>query len=170
MGVIKMKTDFVYTQEKDSKKMRYKQEVIEYILSLNYGEMITHKELSNMLHYNIDDEVEYKRYKLMMGSIKKFLLTKGRILKGITGIGYYILKPKQASQYCFRTYIQSASRLYDKSSYILDKIDTTEMSDVRLEEIQNMISLNNELIEKVGGVIDNSAYYSRKNYYDSLKD
>ena len=107
-----MKIDFVYTQEKDSKKMQYKQEVIEYILSLDYGETITNLELCKMLHYNIDDELDYKRYKVMIGNIKKFLLTKGRILKGITGIGYYILKPKQASQYCFRTYVQSASNLF----------------------------------------------------------
>ena len=170
MGVIKMKIDFVYTQEKDSKKMQYKQEVIEYILSLDYGEIISNLELCKMLHYNIEDEVEYKRYKLMMGNIKKFLLTKGRILKSITGVGYYILKPKQASQYCFRTYVQSASRLYDKSAYVLDKIDTTEMSDVRLEEIKNMINLSNELIDKAEKTIVNSAYYSRKDYYDSLKD
>ena len=165
-----MKHDFVYVQEKDSKKMQYKQETIEYILSLNYGDTITNEELCAMLHYKIDDEYDYKRFKTMMSNIKKYLLNKGRILKGVPGIGYYILKPKQASQYCFRTYVQSASRLYDKSAYVLDKIDTTEMSDVRLEEIKNMIDLNNELIEKVEGVIDNSAYYSRKDYYDSLKD
>lgn len=165
-----MKTDFVYTQEKDSAKMQYKQETIEYILSLNYGDIITNEELCTMLNYKIEDEYDYKRFKTMMSNIKKYLLNKGRILKSVPSVGYYILKPKQASQYCFRTYVQSASRLYDKSSYVLDKIDTTEMSDVRLEEIKNMINLNNELIEKVGRTIDNSAYYSRKDYYDSLKD
>ena len=66
--------------------------------------------------------------------------------------------------------MQSASRLYDKSAFVLDKIDTTELSDVRLEEIENMIKLNNELIDKAEKTIVNSAYYSRKDYYDSLKD
>ena len=165
-----MKTDFVYTQEKDSAKMQYKQETIEYILSKNYGDTITNEELCTMLHYKIEDEYDYKRFKAMMSNIKKYLLNKGRILKGIPSIGYYILKPKQASQYCFRTYVQSASRLYDKSAFVLDKIDTTEMSDVRLEEIKNMINLSNELIDKAEETITNSAYYSRKDYYDSLKD
>lgn len=165
-----MKQNFRFEQEKDSKKKQYKQETIEYILNEPYGSTITHKELGKMLAYNIDDEEEYKKYKIMMNSIRSWLLGKGRVLRCISGIGYYILKPSQISQHCYRTYIKSASRLYDKSAYVLDRTDKTELSEIRKEEINNMMNLNKQLIENVENMIHESAYYSRKAYYDSLED
>ena len=165
-----MKQNFRYEQERDSKKKQYKQEVIEYILNESYGSTISNQQLAIMLQYNIEDEEEYKKFKLMMNSIRNFLLKYGRVLKGVGGLGYYILKPSQITQHCYRTYIKSANRLYDKSAYVLDRTDKTELNDVRTEEINNMIKLNAELISNVEKTISESAYYSRKAYYDSLED
>lgn len=165
-----MKQNFRFEQDRDSKKKQYKQEVIEYLLEKEYGSTVTNEQLGNMLHYNIDDEEEYRKFKTMMASIKSFLLRYGRVLKGIAGVGYYILKPSQISQHCYRTYIKSASRLYDKSAYVLDRTDKSELSDTRKEEINNMINLNKQLIENVYNTIQESTYYSRKAYYDSLEE
>lgn len=163
-----MKQNFRFEQTNESAKKQYKQEVIEYLLEKEYGSTVTNEQLGSMLHYNIDDEEEYKKFKTMMASIKSFLLRYGRVLKGIAGVGYYILKPSQVSQHCYRTYIKSASRLYDKSAYVLDRTDKTELNQDRMEEITNMINLNQQLIDKVAATIHESTYYSRKAYYDSL--
>jgi hypothetical protein len=105
-----------------------------------------------------------------MGRIKNFLLQYGFVLKGISWIGYYILKPSQVSKHCYRTYIKSASRLFDKSAYVLDRTEKVQLNDDRLEEINNMISLNQQLISNMRNTIQESAYYSRMDYYDSLEE
>lgn len=165
-----MKQNFIFEQDRDSKKKQYKQEVIEYILNEPYGSTILNEELGVMLQYNIEIEEEYHKYKQMMQSIKKFLLSRGRVLKSIPNIGYYILKPSQVSQHCYRTYIKSASRLYDKSAYVLERTDKSELSDIRKEEINNMINLNKQLIENAYNTIQESTYYSRKHVYENLED
>lgn len=165
-----MKQDFIFEQEKDSHKKQNKQEVIEFILNQDYGTALNNEDLSKMLGYNLEDEEEYHKFKTMMSGIKKFLLTKGRILKSIPKFGYYILKPSQASNYCYRTYISKSARLYDKSKFVLEKIDKTKLNDVRLEEISNILKMNNDLIENSWKTIRESVYYSRKEYYDNLKD
>ena len=56
-----------------------------------------------------------------------------------------------------------------KVLFVLDRTDKTEMNKDRLEEINNMMELNKQLIEKVESTIMESKYYSRKDYYDSLE-
>ena len=165
-----MKQDFRYQGEYESKKKQNIQEAIEFILEKNYGVTIGHIQLAKLLGYNIDDEVEIKKYRSVMARVKKFVLKYGYVLKGISGVGYYILKPTQVSSYCYRTYVKRASKLYDKSAYVLDMTDQSEMSEIRKQEIQNMINLNKQLIDKTFETIKESPYYSRKTYYDSLED
>lgn len=165
-----MKQSFRFEQTNESSKKQYKQEVIEYILEKPYGTTVGNDQLASMLHYNIDNEEEYHKFKTMMASIKGFLLRYGRILRSVPNVGYYILKPSQISQHCYRTYIKSASRLYNKSAYVLDRTDKTNLNQDRMEEITNMINLNQQLIDKVAATIHESAYYSRKAYYDSLEE
>lgn len=158
--------NFIFEQEHDSSKRGAKQEVIEYILDLDYGTTIENETLAKILQYNLSDEEEYKKYKSMMNSIRSFLLSKGRVLKSISHLGYYILKPSQVSQHCYRTYILHAARLYDKSEYVLERTDKTDLTGMRKEEIDNMMKLNKELIDKAWKTIQESAYYSRKEVYD----
>lgn len=165
-----MKMDFRYQGEYESKKKHNIQEATEYILNKDYGSTLLHQDLAKILQYNIDDEDEFKKYKSVMARIKNFILQYGYVLKGISGIGYYILKPTQVSSHCYRTYIKKAGRLYDKSAYILDKTDKTDMNDVRKQEIENMIELNKKLIDNAWNTVKESVYYSRKDYYNSLED
>jgi hypothetical protein len=74
------------------------------------------------------------------------------------------------SKHCFRTYIRNAERLYNKSLYILDRTDKTGLSDIRKEEIHNLIQMNAQLIDNAEKIIEESAYYSRKQVYDSLEE
>ena len=161
-----MKQNFRFEQINHSAKKQNKQEIIEFILNKEYGTTITNEELGKLLRYNIEDEEEYKKYKSLMSRIKSFLLNYGRVLKGISGVGYYILKPSQISQHCYRPYIKQAGRLYDKSAFVLDRTDKTELNETRTEEINNMITLNKELIDNAWKTIQESAYYSRKSVYD----
>ena len=165
-----MKPNFRYEGERDSKKKQNIQQAIEYILDKNYGSTITHNELSKILQYNIEYEEELKKYKSVMARIKNFILQYGYVLKSVSGIGYYILKPSQVSSHCYRTYVKSAGRMYDKSEFILEHTDKQELNEVRQEEIKNMMALNKKLIENAWNTVKESAYYSRKNYYDSLED
>ena len=162
--------EFRYEGERNSQYKQKISEVVEFILDKNYGETLLHNELSHMLGYNIDLEVEEKKYKSMMGRIKNILLQYGYVLKSINGIGFYILKPTQVSQHCYRTYVKRAGRMYDKSEYILEHIEQLNMSDDRKEEIQNMMAMNKQIIENVWDTIKDSVYYSRKDYYNSLED
>lgn len=164
-----MKQNFRFEQINDSKKKQNKQETIEFILNKEYGTTITNEELGRLLGYNINDEDEFKKYKSLMARVKNIVLNYGRVLKGISGIGYYILKPSQVSQHCYRTYIKQAGRLYDKSAFVLDRTDKTELNDIRMEEINNMIELNKELMDNAWNTIQESAYYSRKAVYDELE-
>ncbi len=153
----------------ESKKKHNIQEVCEYILESDYGNTISDSDLCKILGYNINDEEEYHKYKTIMSRVRNFLLQYGYVLKSVSGVGYYILKPEQITRHCYNTYVKHASRLYDKSYYVLDRTDKTELNKDRLEEIKNMMELNKQLIETVEATIAESKYYSRKDYYDSLE-
>lgn len=165
-----MKQNFRFEQEKDSSKKQNKQEVIGYILDKDYGTTLYHSDLCKRLGYNFDTEEEFYKYKNMMNTIRRILLQYGRILRSVPNIGYYILKPSQISQHCYRTYIKGAARMFDKSEYVLERTDKTSLNEVRTEEINNMIKLTKSLIENSWNTIKESAYYSRKDYYDNLED
>lgn len=162
--------NYRYEGEYDSKKRRNIQEVVEYILEQEYGNTISDTDLAKILGYNINLEEEWYKYRNMMARVRNFLLQYGYVLKTVSGVGYYILKPEQVTKHCYKTYVKRASRLYNKSAFVLDRTDKTELNKDRLEEIQNMMELNKQLIEKVENTIMESKYYSRKDYYDSLED
>lgn len=146
------------------------QELVEIILDMKHGEVVPLDVCSYTLHYNIEDEKERVKFKSTMGRIKNFLIDYGYVLKSITGVGYYILKPKQITGYCYRTYVKKGQRSLDRSLYILDHTDKTELSDTRKEEFDNFQNLNKELINSMDKLITTSRYYDRKAYYESLED
>lgn len=81
--------------------------------------------------------------------------------------GYENLK---VSNYCYRDYIKRANRLCNKSEYMLEKTDKTELNEDRKEEIENLMKMNRQLIDNMQKTITESKYYSRMDYYNSLKD
>lgn len=165
-----MKLNSRYDSRYDSEYKQRIQELVEHILDKDYGQTISNEEASKILHYNIDSEEEFKKYKSTMARIKNFLIDYGYILKSIAGIGYYILKPKQIAGHCYRTYIVKTQRLLGKSDRILTHTDKTELSDIRKEEHANVLQLNTAVNAGIWNTIQASGYYKRKTYYDNLED
>ena len=164
------KMDYKYEQTYDSKKKQNIQEVVEFILNNDYGTMVYNEDLSKILGYNFEIEEEYYKYKSIMQRVKNFLLQYGYVLKSVGGVGYYILKPSEISRHCYKTYIKKVARMYDKSAYVLDRTDKSQMNEERLQEITDLIEVNQKLIENAWKTLKESAYYSRKDYYESLED
>lgn len=165
-----MKKNYRYEQEKNSIKKEEKQECIEYIIELGYGATIPHQTLAKILKYNLYDEIEYKQYRGMMILINKILIDYGYILRSIPNVGFYVLKPSQVSNYVYRGYIKRANRLCNKSEYVLEKTDKTDLNKDRKEEIENLLEMNKQLINNMQKTITESTYFSRMDYYNSLKD
>lgn len=168
-----MRKNFRYEGERDGSKKQNIQELIEYILdNKKQGDTISNIEASRILGINLDsnNDKEKQRYRALMGRVKNFLIEKGYILKGISGIGYYILRSKQVSSYCYRTYMRKTMNLLDKSERILRHTDKTELTGDRIEEYNNAVELNQNLSDEILNSIESSKYYSRKFYYDSLED
>ena len=165
-----MKPNFRYDSSYQPEFKQRIQEAVEYILERNYGDTISFSTLGKLLHYNIDDEVENKKFKSTMGRVKNFLIDKGYVLKSIPGVGYYILKPKQISGYCYHTYIRRTENLLNKSGRILSHVAQNELSEIRKEEYENVCDLNSDVINAIDSSIENSKYFNRKNYYDNLED
>ena len=162
--------DYRYNGERDSKKKQNIAEAVEFILDIKYGQTVSNEKLAKILGYNIETEEEFRKYRATMGRVRKFLLQYGYVLKSIAGIGYYILKPSEISRHCYKTYIKSAARMYDKSDFVLEHTDQTELTEERLEEYKSMRELTKQLIENAELTLTESVYYNRKAYYDSLKD
>ena len=162
--------NFRYEGQYNSEYKQRISETVEYVLDREYGETIETATLANLLHYNIETEEEFKKFKSTMNRVKNILINYGRVLKSITGVGYYILKPKQISGYCYHTYIRKTTNLLDKSARVLSHTPNGLLSEIRKEEYDNVVELNMDVSNAIEGTIENSRYYDRKAYYDSLQD
>lgn len=142
---------------------------VDYILSHSYGDIITDEKLSKILKYNIAYVEEYNKYKIMMNKIKNILISKKYIIKRV-GTGYYIMKPSQVANYCYRKNITHAHNIVKKGIYILQNVDDSDLKTDRKEELENLTNLSTEINDKIQETINKSKYYSRIDYYNSLKD
>lgn len=165
-----MQPNYRYEGEYNSAKKQGKQEAIEFILNHNYGSTIGFLQIAQILGYNLDDEREARKFKSRMAFIKNYLINYGYILKSISGVGYYILKPKQISGYCYHTYIKHTEDLLKKSDRILSHVDKDELSDIRKEEYNSVLLLNYDVFENIDSTIDASEYFKNKEKYDNLED
>ena len=165
-----MEQNFRYDSRYNSLKKRELQETIELILDKDHGETIPFEQLSKLLHYNLDDEQEKRKFRSAMARVKNFLIDYGYVLKTITNVGYYILKPQHISSYCYRTYIDKTKVLLEKSERILKHTDKTKLSDVRKKEHKEMTDLNQQLYGEIGLVVEGSEYGKNRAYYNALED
>ena len=153
-----------------TKREKQIKDAVDYILNKGYDAKIEFAELAEIMRFNIQDEVEEKRFRNTMSRVKNVLIDHGFILKTITGVGYYVLKPKHISSYCYRTYIDKTKVLLEKSERILAHVDKTELNDVRKKEHAQMQDLNQQLYGEIGLVVEGSDYGKNRYYYNSLKD
>jgi len=165
-----MKVNFRYDTGKNTEYNQRIAELVELILDMDYGETISHNKCASILHYNIENEKEKSKFQSTMSRVKNFLIDYGYVLKSIIGVGYYILKPKQISGYCYHTYIKRTENLLNKSGRILNHVAQSELSDIRKEEYNNVCDLNLDVTNAIDTTIENSEYYDKKSYYDNLED
>lgn len=165
-----MKQQFKYEYERESEYKYKKQEVIQYILDKKYGDTIYSKDLAKILGFNLENTKENDKYRTQMGRIKNVLIEYGYVLKSINGVGYYILKPKQISGYCYHAYIRRTENLLGKSAKILAHTEVSELSEIRREEYNNVCDLNIDTNNAIATTIENSEYYKKRNIYDNLND
>ena len=154
----------------NSKNLNRIQETIEYILTLNYGDVILFETMAKMLNYNIEDEKEKAKFRNTMQKVKNFLINYGYILKSVVNVGYYILKPQQIASYTYRTYIQRPLRLFEKADIILEHTDITKLKDARFQEYKEVRDLNLQAHENLENTINVSDYKKNKYIYDNLED
>lgn len=150
--------------------MKEKKELINdlanYFCSKNYGDIVNHEEVERVLSTSKDERLYY----LYVKKAKDKAIEKGLVFKAIPGKGWQVLKPKQVSGYTYRKFIKKALNMYDYSSFILENVDQRELSEERKKEHKDVTNLNNKLKEVSKNTIKSSGYYSRRKYYDSLKD
>lgn len=144
--------------------------VCKYVLSKNYGDVLDYKVLAGMFEIELSEDKDWHRFSNRMSRVKNIMVDYGIVLKNVIGVGYYILKPKQISSYCYRTYVDKSKELLNKSERILKNVNKKELSDVRKKEHKEMSGLNNKLIEEVKMVEEHSEYVNNKEYYNSLED
>ena len=141
-------------------------ELFNMFVQKQYGEMIYHSEVSNILGFDRTQS----RYGIYVRKAKDRLIEYSKVLKAIPGVGWQVLKPQQVSSYVYRKYIKRTLNMYNYSTDILNYLDKSNLSQTRLDEFNDVEQLNNELKEKTSNIIQESGYYSRKDYYDSLGD
>lgn len=165
-----MKQEFRYEGAYNSEYKQRISELIEYILNSEYGTTIEFSKVASILHYNIEDEKELRKFRSTMARVKNILIDYGYVLKTIVNVGYYILKPKQISGYCYHTYMRRTENLLSKSNRILQHTKTYDLSQDRKKEYAEVCDLNADLITNIANTIENSEYYGNKSYYDRLND
>lgn len=154
----------------NSKNEDIKKEICDYILSQNYGSSIRYEDISRRIGINIEIEEELDRLKKLVGSCKNLLIDRGRILKNVGGLGWYILKPTQIASYTYRTYIIKPRKAYDKAKRILEHTNTKNFSSKRKQEHQEVTELNEMLSDVSLNIIIESDYHKNKDSYDNIKD
>ena len=165
-----MKQNYRYEFENNTKYKYAKQEAMEYIISKGYGATITYSELEKIFGLSIADELQFHKLKTAMSHLKNYLINYGVVLKTIVGIGYYILKPKQISGYCYHTYIRKTEKLLNKSDMILHHLDKSVLSEIRIKEYNEVCTLNNDVSTSIEETIYSSDYEHNKEYYNNLDD
>ena len=165
-----MKVEYIEEFKTNTKYKYSKQEAINYIKEKGYGAVIGYEELGNIFGLSINDELSFHRLKTVVSHLKPILIEHGIVLKTILNVGYYILKPKQISGYCYHTYIRRTQNLLQKSEKILNHVDLSELSDIRLTEHKQVKALNKDVDNSIEMAIYRSDYEKNKEFYDNLQD
>ena len=165
-----MKINYRREFELNTKYKYAKQEAIEYIINKGYGATILYEELGKIFSLSVTDELEFHKLKSVINKLKPVLIDYGIVIKTIINVGYYVLKPKQISGYCYHAYIRRTQKLLDKSANILNHVDLDKLSEIRMQEYNEVRELN----DKVGGAIEETLYKSKyehnREIYENLDD
>lgn len=138
-------------------------DLCEYILDKPYGTTLSYDELNKFVGENLKDEYGKNRFRSMIRKVKNKLYPYGYVIKGVLGVGYYILKPNQVSSFTYRTYIVKPQRSYEKARIILNNLEKKRLNKEESQEYALTSALNEELITA-------SEMITEQNRYETLKD
>ena len=137
-----------------------------FFISKQYGDIIYHNQVEKIIGISR----EMAKYNIYVKKAKDLAVSKHIILKGIPGIGFQVLKPHQVSGYAYRKYIKRALKMYDYSEFILNNVEENKLGKIRKQEYEEVKELNNTMKQMSTQTIERSKYYSRMDYYNSLKE
>lgn len=137
--------------------------LIVYFLSRQFGTLVKYEELQKLTKYNLQDEYECYKFKCsLMGRVKEILIQNGYVLKAVSKVGYYILKPNQIQSYTYRNYIRKPLKKLEKAEIILNNVKDKELKEDERNDLQLTKKLNKELIMEANRYI-NSKEFERLN-------
>ena len=150
----------------NSKNELITKDIIEYIRTFNYGDLISYEVLARRIGLNIEFEEHKKLFKRIMQKAKNILIDYSYVLKSVGGKGYYILKSNQISSYTYRNYIVKPLKSYEKAKRILKRTDKSSFSNLDSEEHTYITELNNQMIRVSEYTLENSNYFENKDKYE----
>jgi acetate kinase len=108
-----------------NKKGKQKWEILfESIKNMNYGETITHNEISQIILEGIDSN----KYRSILQRAKKELLRQSKEIESIRGVGYRVIEPDSYIDKSLTKFKQGFDRL-KKGNDILDYAPVKDMSE-----------------------------------------
>lgn len=140
------------------------EQIYNLFIQKQYGDIVYHSEVEKILGF----DRTVSKYGIYVKKAKDRLIEHSKVLKGIPGVGWQVLKPQQVSGFVYRKYIKKTLNMYNYSTEILNNLDKRNLTDVRIQEYNQVKELNSTLKNTTTNIIEESKYYSRKDYYDSL--
>lgn len=102
---------------------------INYILESEYGEIITHDDMSDLLQLSKGSQLYY----FAISKMNKILLNKSKMLMNIQKVGYQIVEPDNYAGCAVKTYVKGVKKM-KLSKKILEKAPIELMSEEAIEK------------------------------------
>lgn len=138
------------------------QKIIELILTKKKGDTLKFDELNLIINEDLKDEYGKIRFRKIMSRAKNKLIEYGILIRGINGIGYYVLKTNQMSSYTYRNYIVKPIKQIEKGKKILDNLNKKELNNEETEKYNLTKKLNDNLVKSNKDKINSQEFNSLK--------
>lgn len=139
------------------------EKIVELILTKKKGDTLKFNELNLIINENLKDEYGKIRFRKIMQRSKNKLIEHGILIRGINGIGYYILKTNQMSSYTYRNYMIKPIKQMQKGKKILDNLNKKELNNEETKQYELTKTLNDNLININKDQINSKEFISLKN-------
>lgn len=136
--------------------------IVELILTKKKGDTLKFEELNSIIKENLKDEYGKNKFRKIMQKAKNQLINYGILIKGINGVGYYILKTNQMSSYTYRNYMIKPIKQIQKGKTILDNLNKKELNNEETKKYDLTKKLNDNLVNTNKNQINSKEFISLK--------
>lgn len=136
--------------------------IVELILTKKKGDTLKFEELNSIIKENLKDEHGKNKFRKIMQKAKNQLINYGILIKGINGVGYYILKTNQMSSYTYRNYMIKPIKQIQKGKTILDNLNKKELNNEETKKYDLTKKLNDNLVNINKDQINSKEFISLK--------